>query len=71
MARVISIALACIAAAVAGCSSAPVQQQAATDEAMSCDYAYMSRIERHAREQRAELRWVNCPQARKAADKVS
>jgi hypothetical protein len=62
MVRLVSIVAACMTLLAAGCSSTPVQQTA-SDNADSCDRVQMARIERSAQQERAQLRWVHCPQA--------
>jgi hypothetical protein len=53
----------CGAALAAGCSSAPVRTSSVENiGVLRCDYAQMERIERAAKIERTELRWVNCPQ---------
>jgi hypothetical protein len=49
---------------VAGCSSLPMQV-VESDSQMVCDRAQMARIDAQAQLQRAEVRWVNCPQIRR------
>jgi len=51
----------CIAASLGACSSVPAQREDYAG-ARSCDTEQMARIERMAKQERAGLRWVNCPQ---------
>jgi hypothetical protein len=51
----------CLAATLGACSSIP-EQRADYAGARSCDYEQMARLEKMAKQERAELHWVNCPQ---------
>jgi len=50
-----------LAASLGACSSIP-EQRADDTGARSCDYEQMARLEKTAKQERAGLRWVNCPQ---------
>ena len=47
---------------VSGCASVPpVQQRAANDTAVTCDYARMQTIDRVAQQRGVLVEWVHCP----------
>jgi hypothetical protein len=59
----------CLAASLSACSSLPAQKPDYA-AAKSCDYELMARLEHMAKQERAELHWVNCPQLSASASRT-
>jgi hypothetical protein len=56
----------CGATLVAGCSSVPMQK---VESNMTCDYAFMDRVERTWQPTLTARYWVNCPQVNRVSGK--
>jgi hypothetical protein len=62
MTRLLSLSIAAVAIAVAGCAPAPLTK-AEVDGRIVCNVDRMDQVERAARRENKEVHWVNCPQA--------
>jgi hypothetical protein len=62
MTRLLSLSIAAVAIAVAGCAPAPLTK-AEVDGRIVCNVDRMDQVERAARRDNKEVHWVNCPQA--------
>ena len=61
MKALLSVAMATIACALAGCAPQPLTK-ADVDGKVVCNSDKMDQIERDALHRNAQLRWVHCPQ---------
>jgi hypothetical protein len=62
MTRLLSLSIAAVAIALAGCAPAPLTK-AEVDGRIVCNVDRMDQVERAARRENKEVHWVNCPQA--------
>jgi hypothetical protein len=62
MTRLLSLSIAAVAIAVAGCAPAPLTK-AEVDGRIVCNVDRMDQVERAARRENKDVHWVNCPQA--------
>jgi hypothetical protein len=62
MTRLLSLSIAAVAIAVAGCAPAPLTK-AEVDGRIVCNVDRMDQVERAARREFKDVHWVHCPQA--------
>jgi hypothetical protein len=62
MKALLAVAMVVAVASMTGCAPQPLTK-ADVDGKVVCNVDYMDQVERQARRQHWEVRWVNCPQA--------